>query len=1100
MLSKISNFLKPHHATKEEPSPTGEVLLKVQEQHPNMSVFHNPTESGVMQHQGAEPSSPSVHSKKSMFRRLSRPALKDDLETQRAGSPFQLPPKKVRNPLDEGFNANGSQVSLAESSQAARLPKPILKEESQRSPSPFFPPGPSRKGKNSSEDETNLNGSQVSPSVGSKPSVVRRSSFDMLRPSPPRQSQNTTRSVRDTHRRPSLDLLREDSAQSQSSVGLSDLPANPNLLSTPAPPNINSGSVRSILRDRNTPGTGQNVRFFSKEAFKIITPDQSLSSELQNKPQPPLPPDEIPYYERVSQMNSSGSGSPTSLSRISRPRPKLDEIFSPLSNKENAAPPEDSDMSLSLSDPAAPAAPIPDYSNLFDVSQQLDIPPFPPGLGFDVNAPIFDSSSFDTSANDISYVVRDENSMEQGNRMTSTPAKGKGKERAVEEHLVEESVEVPAPSPAVIDETIFHAKEKGAKLPSPLHERSQSFSFGQTVFYSMANSTGEKSAQDSEAAYPSSDLKPDSTTSSADRPTPPSAKGRSRALSDTVFQTMLRSSSKPTRPEADINDESSSGLVVYSAGAAEPDPFSANANTYYTPQTMIPTTPPKGLPTHHRKTSKEENLIISLQTQLQLQSDLCAQYEADLKARDELVDMLSKKLADVEKDESKRKNALRAWKKKVQELERACRQLEEAVDHSRQESMERSVMDEASSEALRMLHRQIAALEREKGDWLRKEDALQAEVTHLEGLIKEKSEEVTNLKETLWSRDECERQLNEGIREAKEQIDMMGNISIGIDEEELRRLMMEKDQKELRGDAAVPPCGARGAAGARRAQGTAEQVNGMLKTKEEEFATLKAELEAQWEHTEKAERDALKADVQEYEVRTSNMEVEWNESENKRNELDAELQEVWNMKDELEKERGELEDALQREQRTVEQLTRDVQHHENRISELEQEQQFANENIVRLEENLNNRNEEIVQLNQSLSQKTAEVEELQDQMSTLRREHTRLVNEQARTLQDAAGQQDQTTARMEDLIRAKAEVDVELKTSKDRLTVLREEVERLRRQIHVFQQESADKDLKIVQMTKQHSQDKEDLQGLNIALDSKQQELELVSFIVLFLS
>ncbi|CAA7262659.1 unnamed protein product [Cyclocybe aegerita] len=1042
MLSKISNFLKPHHAAKEEPSPTGEVLLKVQEQHPNMSVFHNPTESGVMQHQGAEPSSPSVHSKKSMFKRLSRPALKDDLEIQRAGSPFQLPPKKVRNPLDEGSNANGSHISLAESSQAARLPKPIFKEDSQRSPSPFLPPGLSRKGKNT-DDETHFIGSQGSPSGGSKSGVARRSSFDMLRPSPPRRSQNTTRSVRDTHRRPSLDLLREDSAQSQSSVGLNDLPANPNLLSTPAPPNMNSGSVRSILRDRNTPGTGQSVRFFPKEAFKIITPDQSLSTELQNKPQPPLPPDENSYYERISQADSSGSGSPSSLSRISRPRPKLNEIFSPLSNKENSVPAEGSDMSLSLSNPAATAARISDYSNLFDVSQQLDITPFPPGLGFDVNAPLFEPSSFDTSANDISYVVRDENSIERGNQMTSTPAKGKGKERAIEEPLVEESVEVPAPSPAIIDETIFHAKEKGAKLPAALHERSQSFSFGQTVFYSMANSTGEKSAQDSETAYPSSDLKPDSTASSADRPTPPSAKGRSRALSDTVFQTMLRSSSKSTRPEADINDESSSGLVVYSAGAAaEPDPFSANANTYYTPQTMIPTTPPKGLPTHHRKTSKEESLIISLQTQLQLQSDLCAQYEADLKARDELVNMLSKKLADVEKDEGKRKNALRAWKKKVQELERACRQLEEAVDHSRQESMERSVMDEASSEALRMLHRQIAALEREKGDWLRKEGALQAEVTQLEGLLKEKSEDVANLKETLWSRDECERQLNEGIREAKEQIDMMGNISIGIDEEELRRLMMEKDQKnseetqrfrlaELAVRQELDELKARYEGlqvEKARWEEQVEHVNGLLKTKEEEYATLKAELEAQWEHTEKAgekmeilerekadleaERDALKADVQEYEVRTSNMEVEWNESENKKNELEAELQEVWNMKDELEKERGELEDALQHEQQAVQQLTQDVQQHEHRISELEQEQQFANENTARLEENLHNRDEEIVQLNQTLSQKTAELEELQDQMSTLRREHARLMNEQARALQDAAGHQDQTTARM----------------------------------------------------------------------------------------
>ena len=57
---------------------------------------------------------------------------------------------------------------------------------------------------------------------------------------------------------------------------------------------------------------------------------------------------------------------------------------------------------------------------------------------------------------------------------------------------------------------------------------------------------------------------------------------------------------------------------------------------------------------------------------------------------------------------------------------------------------------------------------------------------------------------------------------------------------------------------------------------------------------------------------------------------------------------------------------------------------------------------------------------------------------------------------------------------------------------LKDEIECLRRQIHELQQESADKEVKILQITKQRAQDKEDLQGLNIALDSKQQELALV--------
>lgn len=83
-------------------------------------------------------------------------------------------------------------------------------------------------------------------------------------------------------------------------------------------------------------------------------------------------------------------------------------------------------------------------------------------------------------------------------------------------------------------------------------------------------------------------------------------------------------------------------------------------------------------------------------------------------------------------------------------------------------------------------------------------------------------------------------------------------------------------------------------------------------------------------------------------------------------------------------------------------------------------------------------------------------------------------------------------AHMENMVKGKAENDVNASTLKERVNALKDEVERLRRQVHELQQESADKDMKLVQSAKQRAQDKEDMQGLNIALDSKQQELELV--------
>ena len=81
---------------------------------------------------------------------------------------------------------------------------------------------------------------------------------------------------------------------------------------------------------------------------------------------------------------------------------------------------------------------------------------------------------------------------------------------------------------------------------------------------------------------------------------------------------------------------------------------------------------------------------------------------------------------------------------------------------------------------------------------------------------------------------------------------------------------------------------------------------------------------------------------------------------------------------------------------------------------------------------------------------------------------------------------------MEAMIREKAEHDVQVGSLKDKVESLTTELERLRRQVHDLQQESADKEVKLVQLQKQRAQDKEDMNGLNIALDSKQQELELV--------
>ena len=138
---------------------------------------------------------------------------------------------------------------------------------------------------------------------------------------------------------------------------------------------------------------------------------------------------------------------------------------------------------------------------------------------------------------------------------------------------------------------------------------------------------------------------------------------------------------------------------------------------------------------------------------------------------------------------------------------------------------------------------------------------------------------------------------------------------------------------------------------------------------------------------------------------------------------------------------------MHQERKQVDRLALDVQERDGRISEFEQEQQFANENIARLEQNLHQRDEEIAHYTHRVVERESKVEQLREEMNKLKREHSHLIGEQTRALHDVTDQQDQTKARMDELVRAKVEVDTGLKTSRDRVTILKEDVERLRRHL-----------------------------------------------------
>jgi hypothetical protein len=697
-----------------------------------------------------------------------------------------------------------------------------------------------------------------------------------------------------------------------------------------------------------------------------------MDENFLTPPQQDRIPEQAAFMDRLNQANFDRTDSP--ITRISPPqsksRPSLNGIFGPMDTPKQDDNYPDSDTQSHTSDGSAAmslasASPF-NANGSLDMPNHLDLPAFPPDLDFEVASSLGSAIDLDLSLDGDTGAAA---------RMTSTPCKpgrwnetegsiqdeDETEEERVRDMIFDETVSIRSVQQPADDETIYHSLERpaGVSPPPPPErsqssiERSQSFSFGQTVFHSMGNSPN--------ALLPPNNANNGNPPSSVDAQTsissPPSSisRHRGRALSDTVFQSMLRGSVpvfKPPRnsaPEADIQDDASQKLIVYSPNQAstEPDPFNAKANTYYTPQTMIPTTPPQGVSRHTRKTSKEESLIYSLQTQLALQQELCSQFEADLRTKDEMMGLLGKKVSDMEKLEGQRKSLLRQWKKKVQELERSCRLLEEEVDSSRQESMERSVMDEASGEALRMLHRQIASLEQEKAEWEKREQVLRVENETLQALVKERSQEAVNLKEAMWSKDE---DLDQGLKVAKEQVDMMGNICLaGVDEKELKRLAesekkadeeremyrvreMEWEQDRMELMTKVEEIFMEKINVEELVEALKEQIH----VKEEEFEVMKNELEAQWGHTETAsdtiqelrqakekaeediamlrrgkeeaekERDEIATRYREIEQKVENMEVDWNESGNKRMELESEVNELLDHKDAMERERKQV--------------------------------------------------------------------------------------------------------------------------------------------------------------------------------------------------
>lgn len=80
------------------------------------------------------------------------------------------------------------------------------------------------------------------------------------------------------------------------------------------------------------------------------------------------------------------------------------------------------------------------------------------------------------------------------------------------------------------------------------------------------------------------------------------------------------------------------------------------------------------------------------------------------------------------------------------------------------------------------------------------------------------------------------------------------------------------------------------------------------------------------------------------------------------------------------------------------------------------------------------------------------------------------------------------------IVQETAERDVYLAALEEKANTRLDECERLRRRVHALEQESAAREVIFVELKREKERVKDDNLNLNIALDSKQQELEMVRF------
>ena len=576
-------------------------------------------------------------------------------------------------------------------------------------------------------------------------------------------------------------------------------------------------SVRSALRGPSAPSSGRSVRFFSRTATRMITPNTSAAEESSAEGHPlPLTAMSLDLprefdgqdYSHLSSKHSSVSEFEGSFMSASSPNlPSQVQNIPPHPIRSSSSPNSTFSSELVPNDPFA--RPPPNVSTKTAARTRSAIP-------VDFFTPPRASSSPCSKTKDINDSDHSSFSLPP---IPSIPSN----------HLVGwedlDSIPMVNDDSEVLLEKSIELEYSGEIDPAHFFNPQQP-----TSLSLRAHTTGHFSANSS-----SSDVsRASSTAQHFRRPTSLDIQSNTSdalQMDDTTqFHSIMVTS--PTSEMRFSAAEHSSLLLP----DPTPERHSARKDptAYFTPNA---TTGRSSRSKHNKSSSSfdsisvpsflvaaQEELISDLRSELSLQHDITQQFEADLSSRDELVEILAERLQSAERSMcsfkvqlDKRDDKLRMMKSDIHEMQKKRQWYQEAYEKTRSEKMNRSLLDQASGAALGALHMQKNQLQQANS-------SLTTSLKDMEVRLEAEREEKARLEAALQELRDGGLETSSWVQEREGMLEVQRELQDAVD-------LLKMEHTAL--------------------TNTSNQQQTTITEKEKENKNLVAEVEAQWANTER---------------------------------------------------------------------------------------------------------------------------------------------------------------------------------------------------------------------------------------------------------